>query len=238
MLTETELIVLGAVRYSDNASIVSTYSECFGALSFKCIRSASRRRGQANAFFIPLSILKVTLDYLPNRGIQIPREQELLHRPIRPSIEPVANAVALFTVELLTRLLRSSGTDRALYRYLREEIKGLECLSDKGISSFHLRLLTGLLHHLGILPQSETYRAGSILDFSEGTFRPSWSPEEQGKAYASSLLYQFISSPAPEELPLSGQDRNLLLKLLLDFLGYHFPDLGNLKSPEILSQLF
>lgn len=51
MLTETELIVLGAVRYSDNASIVSTYSECFGALSFKCIRSASRRRGQANAFF-------------------------------------------------------------------------------------------------------------------------------------------------------------------------------------------
>ncbi|CQB85868.1 DNA repair protein RecO [Chlamydia trachomatis] len=238
MLTETELIVLGAVRYSDNASIVSTYSECFGALSFKCIRSASRRRGQANAFFIPLSILRVTLDYLPNRGIQMPREQEIIHRPLRPSIEPVANAVALFTVELLTRLLRSSGADSAMYSYLRDEIKGLERFSDRGISSFHLRLMAGLLHYLGILPQSETYRPGSLLDFSEGSFRLSWGPEEQGKAYASALLYQFISTPAPEELPLTGQERNLLLQLLLDFLAYHFPDLGTLQSPEILSQLF
>lgn len=238
MLTETELIVLGGVKYSDNASIVTTYSERMGTLAFKSTRSASRRRGRASALFHPLTIANVTFDYFPKRSIQIPLEQELIHRPLRPSIDPHANAVSLFTIELLTRLLRSTGADAILYHYIRQEIIGLETLSEKGVSSFHLRLIVGLLLHLGILPITERYRLGDVLDIEEGTFRPFAHYDDPTLPFSSSLLHQFIISPEPQEIPLTREGRNALLQLLLSYLNHHLPDVGNLKSTDILTQLF
>lgn len=238
MLVETELIVLSAVRYSDSASIVTTYSERLGTLAFKAIRSTSRRRGRANALFMPLSVVKMTMEYHANRSIQIPGEQVVVHTPLRPSVDPIANAVALFIVELLTRVVRSSGADGALYQYLRNELLGLEEMSGSGVSSFHLRLMVGMLHHLGILPDHERYREGYILDLAEGAFRRAWTLEEQELARSSALFVQFITSEHPEEIPLSRHERNGLLDMLLAYLTYHFPDVGTLRSPDVLSQLF
>lgn len=238
MLVETELIVLNAVRYSDNASIVTTYSERLGTLAFKAIRSASRRRGRANALFMPLSIVRVTIDYHPNRAIQIPGEQVVVHAPLRPSVDSTANAVALFVVDLLTRVVRSCNPDQAMYRYLRSEILNIEEISTYGISSYHLRVMVGMLHHLGVLPNHELYRGGFILDIAEGVFRKVWNLQESALVDSSALLVQFITTEHPEEIPLSRQERNALLDLLLAYLSYHFPDVGTLRSPEVLSQLF
>lgn len=238
MLVETELIVLSAVRYSDNASIVTTYSERLGTLAFKAVRSASRRRGRANALFMPLSVVRMTMEYHPTRSIQLPGEPLVVHAPLRPSVDAAANAVALFIVELLTRVVRSSSADAQLYRYLRDEIVRLEEVSERGVSSFHLRLIVGMLHYMGILPDQGLYREGFILDLAEGAFRRAWTSEEQMLGDSSALLVQFITSETPEELPLSRQERNALLDMLLAYLGYHFPDVGTLRSPDVLSQLF
>lgn len=238
MLVETELIVLDGVRYSDSASIVTTYSERLGTLSFKVIRSASRRRGRANALLVPLSIVRMTFDYQATRSIHIPGELVMVHQPLRPSIDAGANAVALFSVELLTRVLRSSNADSELYQYLRAEIIGLESLESEGISSFHLGLIVGMLHHLGILPDCGQYHEGYILDLSEGAFRQAWSLEEQALAETSALLVSFMTCEHPEEIPLCRQQRNALLDTLLNYLSYYFPDVGRLRSPGVLSQLF
>ena len=238
MLVETELIVLSAVRYSDSASIVTTYSERFGTLAFKVVRSPSRKRGRANALFMPLSVVRMTMEYHPTRTIQLPGEAVVLYAPMRPSVDAAANAVALFVVELLTRIVRSGSADAELYRYLRDEIMGLEALSDRGVSSFHLRLVVGMLHHMGILPDQSRYREGYILDLPEGAFRRAWTLEEQALGRSSELLVQFITTESPEELPLSRQERNALLDMLIAYLAYHFPDVGTLRSPEVLCQLF
>ncbi|MDO5017523.1 MAG: recombination protein O N-terminal domain-containing protein [Porphyromonas sp.] len=238
MLCETELIVLNGVRYSDHASIVTTYSEQFGSLAFKCIRTASRRRGRANAFFRPLSVLQLNFDYHPLREIQTPGESSILHVPLRPTMEVSANAVAHFSVELLTRVLRANSADPQLFRFLKQEIVGMEGLSAKGINSFHLRLMTGLLRHMGILPVCDGYRPGYVLDYGNGSFRPICHADKRAAGEAASLLVQFITTAHPEELPLTVAQRGHLLDLLLGYLTYHFPDVGTLRSPEILSQLF
>ncbi len=238
MLTETELIVLSGVKYTDSASIINTYSEQLGSLSFKVIRSHSRKRGRANALFTPLSIVQTTFNYYPTRAIQVAGELQIIHRPLITTIDPNANAVGLFLTDFLTRLLRNSATDPQLYRYLRAELLGFESLGNRGVSSFHLRMLCGVLHFLGILPAIEKYRKGYILDFDSGTFRPQYSCQEQPRALASELLIQFITEVSPEELTLDREERNALLALLLDYIGYHFPEIGIMKSPDILTQLF
>lgn len=230
--------MLKGVKYSDNASIISTYSEQFGTLAFKVVRSSFRRKARANALCMPLSIVRITFDYHPSRSIHIPREQQILHQPFITSINPIGNAVGLFTVELLTRLLRHSDSDQQLYAYLRGELMRLEQMNDRGLSSFHLQLMSGLLLRLGILPSTDGYKVGHILDFSEGVFRYPWGSSDPIQVAACATLVQFITQPNPEELPLRRDERQALLQLLIDYTAYHFPEVGALNSPEILSQIF
>lgn len=237
MIEETELITLKSVRYSDSSSIVHTYSERFGSLSFKVTRTRSRKRSSASAFLVPLSVLSVVLDYQPKREIHIAREVHLKQILSRPSCDPSANAVALFCTELLHRVLRVGMSDAQLYRYVREQVGAFDVQSKSELASFHLRLIVGLLHQLGILPQADSYREGYVLDLSEGIFRLPYGRDEVPLARQAGQLVNFITSPSPAEIPLSREQRNALLELLMHYLSYHFPDVGTLRSPEVLSQL-
>lgn len=239
MLTTAELIILKGVKYSDTSSIVNTYSEHYGSLAFKISRTpSSRKRGGTGAFFMPLSILSVTFDYHTKREVFTPREYSIIHTPKSPSIDPTANAVALFTIELLNRLLRSDGGDPAIYKYLKQKIEQMDNLPKKELSSFHLGVIIGLLHYIGILPQVESYKPGYILDYAEGQFHQSFKVNNFKEIEASKLLVDYIKTPNPEALPLNKEQRNNLLDLLLQYLSYHYPEIGNLRSPEILTQLF
>lgn len=238
MLTTTELIILKGVKYSDTSSIVNTYSEQYGSLAFKISRTpTSRKRGGMGAFFMPLSILSVTFNYQTKREVFIPKEYSIIHTPKSPSIDPTANAVALFTVELLNRLLRSDGGDSGVYNYIKQRIQQLDNLPKQELSSFHLGTIVGILHYIGILPQIESYKPGYILDNSEGQFIQSFNKNDK-KVSASKLLIDYIKTPNPEALPINKEERNTLLDLLLQYLTYHYPEIGNLHSPEILTQLF
>lgn len=244
MLVTTEVLALKGVRYSDTASIVQAYSQDFGTLSFKVSRSTTPRRQRSGAsatryLLYPLSLLSVTFDHQLTRDIFTLRETSLIHLPHRPSSHPTANALALFTSELLSRLLRTDGgQDKPLFDYLKGEILALDEMPLTQLPSFHIRLLSGLLHHFGIFPQLSSYRVGYVLDHSDGLFRPAFNQQEEAEARTYHTLLSFFHSDTPLELPLTRVERNALLRLLLAHLTYHFPEVGTLRSPEILSQLF
>lgn len=239
MLTETELLVLRGVRYSDSASIITTYSDLYGALSFRVSRPTRRSAsGGARAFFVPLSLLSVTMDYHQGRTVQVPREVTPLHVVTTASIDPVVNAVVLFVSELLSHLLRAQGTDRSLFGFLRAQISALDTMSGVQAASFHLRLMAGLCYHLGVMPDCDCYVPGSVLDVTDGGFRPPLSSIDYGRREASALLVRFFTEEHPEHIPLCQEQRRQLLTLMLDYLSFHFPEVSGLHSPSILGGLF
>ena len=239
MLVTTELIVLDAVRYSDTAAIVHTYSRDFGPLHLKVSRPSSRRRqGGARAFFSPLSLLEVTMDYRPKREVQTPLEARLEGCPGCVATDPGANAVALFLTELLFRLLRSEEPDKALFSLLRGEILSMDLLSSAELANFHLVLLTKMLPLLGVLPDLNGYREGYLLDFEEGRFYPPAGGHQRERIRVSGLFCRLMKEEAPLSVPLTREERGGLLDLLLGYLGTHFPSVQGLKSPAILPLLF
>lgn len=239
MLTETEVIVLRSVRYSDSASIVQTYSDLYGSLSFRVSRSTRRiASGGARAFFVPLSILSITFDYHQGRDVQHYRDVTPQSVVTSASTDPIVNAEVLFISELLSHLLRSQGVDRNLFGYLRDRISRLDSMSREHAASFHLHLMAGLCYHLGIIPNCDGYTAGRVLDLHDGHFRAPVSAADQHRREASALLVRFFIDEHPEEIPLNQQMRRQLLSLLLGYLGHHFPEVSNLRSPVVLSDLF
>lgn len=238
MILETELIVLKAIRYSDNNSIVHAYSKELGSVAFKISRSPRKKKSGERAFFIPLSILRVELDYFPKREVQVPKEVALLHVPARPSSDAVANAIAFLLTEVLSRVLRVGHSDTKLYEYLKEQILLLEEVSKQELPSLHLQTLVGICFYLGVLPNTDEYQPGYILRPEEGGFSAPRSELEQSAGATSALLVSFIQSPTPLLIPLNRGQRNNLLRLLLDYLSFHYPNLHHMQSPEVLSQLW
>lgn len=238
MTTEIEAIVLTAVRFSDTAYMIHIYSDLFGSLSLRASRPTGRKTaGGARALFIPLSVIRTTIDYRSTREVFIPRGTTIVRLLSAPGVDPSANALALFATELLHRLLRSASPDRTLYGYIRESLADLDRIPDAARASWHLRLMTGLCHHLGILPRYDDYRPGAVLELQEGLFRAPRSRSEAAEVGRAELFYRFITDPDPLSIPLSREERNSLMTLLLDYMTYHFPEMGTLKSPAILRRL-
>lgn len=238
MTTEIEAIVLTAVRFSDTAYMVHIYSDLFGSLSLRVSRPTGRRTtGGTRAFFSPLAIVRTTIDYRTTREVFIPRGTTVVQLLSSPSVDPSANALAHFSKELLHRLLHNGSPDAALYQYLHEQLGTFDALTPSERASWHLQLMTGLCHHTGILPQCDGYSPGQVLDAQEGCFRTPRSRTEATRADAAALLYRFITGTDPLAIPLSRRERNDLMTLLLDYMTYHFPEMGAMHSPAILRRL-
>ena len=238
MLQETELIVLDAVRYSDTASVVHTYSRAFGPLHLKVARASRRKAGGTRPFFTPFSILSVTLDFRPKKEIQTPWEAHLLTSPSCVSTDPVACAVTLFLTELLFRLLRNEEPDDGLFQLLKGEIEAMDRLSTSELANFHLVFLLKLLPKLGILPVLESYREGYVLNFEEGRFFPAQNATQKADAESSATLIGLVTAPDPYRYPLTREKRKRFLDFLTRYLSHHFPSVRDLHSPEVLSALF
>lgn len=238
MLTDTSAVVLKAVRYSDTNSIVHTYTEQFGSTSYLVSRSSGRKSGGLRALFLPLSVVQITTDHRPNKDIQRIKEATILHTPMRPSVDPVANAIALFVAELLDRILRSSDCDPQLFAFVTSEIRRMEEVDAQSMASFHLYFLGALSWRLGIMPDVEGYRKGDILCCEEGRFRPAIGRQESERSEVSYLLHKMLTMPRQETLVIDRNGRNKLLALLLQYFDHHFPGVSQLKSPRILQELF
>ncbi len=238
MLIDTPAIILKAVRYSDTNSIVHAYTEQFGSTSYLVSRATGRRSGGLRALFLPLSLLHLTTDHRQNREVQRVREAAILHAPIRPSIDPVANAVALFMAELLDKILRIGEADPTLFSFLAQEIRRIEGVEGAHLASFHLHFMVALSWRLGIMPDTEQYRDGFVLVAEEGRFRHPIDKSETEQADASSFLYRMLTMPEGESVTISRNTRNRLLTLLLSYFDHYFPGIAQMRSPGVLQTLF
>lgn len=144
-------------------------------MAFKVPHTVRRKRDGMRGFLLPLALLSVTFNHFPKRDVQQPQEALLLHAPIRPSCDPRANALALFTTELLSHVLQAEQKDPHLYHYVTEQVRWLEKIPAEGLPSYHLSLLVGICHHLGILPTTAEYKPGYVLRLEEGCFAPPFS---------------------------------------------------------------
>ncbi len=207
-------------------------------MSFKISRSKRQKSTGARAFFIPLSQLSVTLDYRPMREIQLPLEVQISHVPFCASSSVVGNAVAIFSTEVLSRLLSSNGPDENLYTDLSSLVLKMDDLPECDLASFHLELLILLVRHFGILPQTDQYCPGYVLSFSDGIFRPISSLSDRAHQRGSHTLYRCLTEQNLYSVTQNRKLRKELLELLLEHLAHYYPIVGDLRSPSVLSELF
>lgn len=241
MLQKTRGIVLHTLRYKDSSLIVDIYTEVSGRASFLVNVSRNRKSSVKSVLFQPLALVEFEADFRANSRLYKMKEAKLLCPFTTLPFDPVKSSIALFLAEFLYRALREEAENAPLFAYLLHAIQWLD-MCKRGVANFHIVFLLRLSRFLGLYPNLEGYTQGSYFDLRIAGFVPLAPTEHR----------DFLSVQEATRLPLlmrmrfdtmhrfhfSRVERLHCLSLLVDYYRYHLPGFPELRSLEVLKDLF
>jgi len=231
---------LQTLHYNDSAMIVRLLTEQAGAVSMLVPIRRGRRTAVRHTLFQPLAVLSVEWNEQPRRELQHPREV-LTALPLASlPYDARKAAIALFVAESLYYAVRTERDTRDIFAYVVRSIEWLDTC-EGNFANFHLVFLLHLTAFLGFKPNIEDARAGDWFDLRAACFvheRPMHSdylspaeaallPKLLRMNYGTMRLFRF-----------TGAERSQLLGRINDYYRLHLPSFPQLKSLEVLRQLF
>ena len=242
MIVKTEGIVLRTIKHSDSGIIAHILTRDRGRLSFIVKGIHSRKGNTRNVFFQPLQLLNLELYLKEGRSLNSLREVSAACNFSSLPYDPYKCSMALFISEVLSRSVQEEEPDKALYNFIRDTVTDLDNLKGN-ISNFHIAFLVALSAYLGIAPSAEslTENVPVYFDMNNGSFCSSL-PMHGYYLHNrhTSLLHQFILTTPNEssQIKLNGRERTEFLGSILTFFSIHLPGMKNIRSLEVMSQLF
>lgn len=211
----SEFIVLAATKVGDKSLVLHTLSPAWGRRSF--ITSVSAKAPMA--LFQPLSMLEA--EVVENSKSDLWRLKEIrctapLHG-LRSDLRK--STMSLFLSEVLLRTIKDGMNEPGLYEWCAGSILTLDAMQSD-FSNFHLRFLLELAGRLGFSPSVE-----DLLPFA-GEHLP--------------VVKQLLTLGGAESMliPMSGQQRNAVAGLLIDYISFHSESVVQIRSLAVLRELF
>jgi len=211
----SEFIVLAVTKVGDKSLVLHTLSPGWGRRSF--ITGVSSKAPMA--LFQPLSILEA--EVVENSKSDLWRLKEIrctapLHG-IRSDVRK--NTISLFLSEVLLRTIKDGINEPGLYEWCVGSILTLDAMRSD-FSNYHLRFLLELAGILGFSPSVE-----DLMPFA-GEHLP--------------VVKQLLTlGPAESMLiSMSGQQRNSVAGLLIDYISFHTESPIQIRSLAVLRELF
>jgi len=240
MLVKTEGIVLHTIKHTDSGIIAHILTKDYGRQAFIVKGIHSRRGNLKNVFFQPLRVIAFDMYYREGRNLNSIKEVSLVNPESNIHINIYKNTISMFLSEVLYRTTTETDHNEALYKYTLECVNHLES-SQGSVSNFHIGFLVGLSKYLGIAPSILAEAASPYFDMQNGHFCDE--PPLHGyylQEQHSILLHKFLGTTIDkcEGISLSGKARAAFLESILTYYSFHLPGIKNIKSLEVLSQLF
>ena len=250
MLSKTQIIVLHTIKHGDNGVVVQCYSSTIGRTSLYLRVSAKNKIILSNLH--RLNILDV-VTY--NSGSSMPTIRELIPSVRLDSLRTniYKSTIAIFLSELLVKCVRESEQNVQLYNFLISSINVLEHL-EEGISNFHIHFIVHLCKLLGFMPTDNYSEQFSVFDVEkaifrepdhfydsrEGVLRISYEGRRVLTAQQSQLLHQLLNTKVIDisDIKCSGDMRLEFAKQMLDYISCHLGISFDIKSLDILHQVF
>ena len=240
MYHKTQGIVLSSTKYNDRFAITQIFTSDFGRIGYLLPQSKSRKSKINPALFFPLSVIDLEVEHFPLRQIHRIKEAQRLFPLYSLNVNIVKLSFAFFLSEFLAKVLYETSENQLIFRYIKESILLLET-KERGLANFHLVFMFQLAQFLGVSPNLEDYKTGAYFDLMKGEFAISQPVHNHyANSEQSSFLLHFkrINYHNMHLFQLSQNDRNSLINLMLDYYRIHVYDFPELKSLEVLREMF
>ncbi len=239
MLVKTSGIVFRAVKYSETSIITDVYTRDLGMQTYivNGVRSARSKTGAA--LFQVMSLVEVVVYHRDDRKMHRVKEIRAAHVYQRLPFDVRRSAVGMFMAEIARKTIRESEPNAPLFDFLFDSFCFLDSTQEP-FANLHLHFLIGLSAHLGFLPGGDFTPETPVFDMQEGTFTHSATQIHCMDEEQSWLLYQLLCCEREQchIVVLQHAQRRRLLQSLLTFYRLHIESLPEIRSHEILHEVF
>jgi DNA repair protein RecO (recombination protein O) len=236
MLVKTKAIVISSLKYQEKSLIVKCFTQSSGLKSY-FVRDAfsSRKSNQKIAYFQPLTILEIEAVH-KNKGtlenfkeIKIATPFQTIHSDIYKS------TIAMFISEILHHSIHEEEKNEPLFAFLETALFWLD--NHNETANFHLILLLETTKYLGFYPDISEIEF-PFFDANEGVFTPFHGlgslTEHETNLFKKLIVLKFDNN----QKIFHVIERQMLLKILIDYYTFHLDGFRKPKSLEVLTQIF
>ncbi len=233
-------IVLGIVKHSDRANVITLYTREQGRLAVVAPVGTGRAARMRAARLQLLSV--VDAEVRRKNGRELMMLGQTSPGRIWRSIyfEPAKCGLVFFIAEFLNRFLREAPADPLMWDFIYRELERLDGEKNH-VGNFHLQFLLGIMEIGGILPDPAGWEPGDWFDFRSGEFcgigayRIYGLPPEEASLCARLLK---LGRQGIGRLRLGKKGRKEILDKMLEYISVHYPGSGSIGSLEVLRELF
>lgn len=236
MLIKTKAIVLSALKYQEKSLIVKCYTLNHGIQSYFVPSAFSAKKSnQRIAYFQPLNTLEIEATYKNKGTLEHFKEVKLAHTYQTIYSDIIKSTIVLFLSEILHHSILEEEKNETLFAFLETALLWFD--THEEASNFHLIVLMELTKHLGFYPDCSEINF-PFFDKIEGCFVAFQSMsalnEHETTLFKKLLNLKFDS----DQKIFTAIERQILLKILLDFYTLHLDGFKKPKSLEVLKEVF
>ncbi|KQB43195.1 DNA repair protein RecO [Flavobacterium daejeonense] len=236
MQIKTKAIVISALKYQEKSLIVKCFTLSHGLKSY-FVRDAfsGRKTSQKMAYFQPMSILEIEATH-KNKGtlehfkeIKIAAPFQSIHSDIFKS------TIVLFLSEILHHSIHEEEKNETLFTFLETALHWLD--NHDEIANFHLILMLEMTKYLGFYPDTSDSDM-PFFEINEGIFTP-FAGANALSEHETHLFKKLLTLKLDSNQKVFHViERQLLLKILIDYYAYHLDGFKRPKSLEVLKEVF
>jgi len=240
MLVTTEGIVLHFIKYGESSVIATIYTRDSGRQSYMINAALGKKSKNKASLLQPLFC--VDLVAYQKQTSELHRVKELKASQVYQSVpfEISKSAVAIFLAEVLYKSINEQEGYPEMYDFIKNSLLYFD-LMETGSSNFHLWFLFRLTEYLGFLPHTQKAGFENWFDMKTGAvvhFQPSH-PFYGNKEITPFLMeLSGLKIHQLADFRISRKTRDSLLSVLIDYYHLHFNDLGEIKSLNVLREVF
>lgn len=236
MQVKTKAIVISAIKFQEKSLIAKCFTLSHGLKTY-FVRDAfsTRKSSQKIAYFQPLTILEIEAvhknkDTLENfKEIKIGTPFQTIHTDI------VKSTIVMFVSEILHYSIQEEEKNESLFIFLETALFWLDQHDE--ITNFHLILMLETTKYLGFYPDVSDADL-PFFEMNEGVFTLfhglSALTEHETNLFKKLIDLKFDN----DKKVFHVIERQLLLKILIDYYSFHLDGFKRPKSLEVLKEIF
>lgn len=233
-------IVLRSIKYSETSLIVKIYTDTHGIRSFLVKGVRKSKTGNGPGLFQPLNLLEIIYHEKQSAALIIPREVNHCVHFVSIPFNIDKSSIALFMNEIIIKAAREEEANEELFLFLWDQIVLLD-ETENSTSNFHIYFTLQLTRYLGFHPLGAFSAEKPHFFMKEGFFGKAIVSEQLILDSGLSELFSFFLYAGQQEAimaTISSSMRKLLLEKIILYYQLHLNGFGEIKSLEVLTQVF
>jgi DNA repair protein RecO (recombination protein O) len=237
--TTTQAIVLGAVKYGEGSRVLRCYTEVFGLQSYMLNSIKSKNAAIKPSMLLPLTQLEIVAGHKGKGTLERIKEARVLNAYENIPYNPVKNAMALFLAEVLNKCLKEEQSNPDKFEFVQDACNLLDGLENTP-PHFHVSFLLSLSRFLGFYPDQQSAAKGQYFDLMHGVFQVQnpLHPHYMDSETTAALKAMLNTNLGQDDVVLPKRLRKQLLIELLAYFKLHVDGFGQLKSLDVLEEIF